>query len=317
MDLLDFQKAYYEGTPLISDAEYDYLVSVNPDNEKQIGPRGDVPHLYQMYSLQKYYPGRGDVLPSNIKDYVETPKLDGNAVELVFFQGELVKATTRGDGTYGTDITEKMDLILGTSCSIVRKDLLQITGEVVATQNVPNARNLAAGALNTKDMGEFYNRMQELGLEFVAYGIKPSLNEFYHQDLVDLHDDGFLVPIEVTVLDLIKNGNIKTDGTVYRLNNNSEFDKQGYTSKFPRGAFAVKVDAEYVLTKLIDVSWETGRSGKVTPTAILEPIKIDGATIQRATLNNVAFIQALDLSIGDTVRVIRSGDIIPTIIGKE
>lgn len=316
MDLSDFQKAYYEGSPVISDIEYDYLVSVNPDAEKHIGPRGDVPHLYQMYSLQKYYPGRGDVLPSNIKDYVETPKLDGNAVELVFFQGELVKATTRGDGAYGTDITEKMKCISSKYLSLT-DNLVQITGEVVATQNVPNARNLAAGALNTKDMTEFNLRVKELGLSFVAYGIKPSLNDFYHQDLIDLHDDGFYVPIEVSILDLIKSGNIKTDGTVYRLNKNSDFESLGYTSKFPRGAFAVKVDAEYVLTKLIDVSWETGRSGKVTPTAILEPVKIDGATIQRATLNNVAFIQALNLSLGDTVRVIRSGDIIPTIVGKE
>lgn len=315
MDLSDFQKAYYEGSPLISDTEYDYLVSVNPDAEKHIGPRGDVPHLYQMYSLQKYYPGRGDVLPSNIKDYVETPKLDGNAVELVFFKGELVKATTRGDGTYGTDITEKMELIVSEYLSLT-DNLVQITGEVVATRDVPNARNLAAGALNTKDMDEFWLRVQELGLVFVAYGIKPSNNDFYHQDLIDLHDE-FLVPNSTKVLELIKEGNIKTDGTVYRLNKNSDFESLGYTSKFPRGAFAVKVDAEYVLTKLIDVSWETGRSGKVTPTAILEPVKIDGATIQRATLNNVAFIQALNLSLGDTVRVIRSGDIIPTIVGKE
>lgn len=315
MDLSDFQKAYYDGSPVISDTEYDYLVSVNPDAEKHIGPRGDVPHLYQMYSLQKYYPGRGDVLPSNIKDYVETPKLDGNAVELVFFQGELVKATTRGDGAYGTDITEKMKCISSKYLSLT-DNLVQITGEVVATQNVPNARNLAAGALNTKDMTEFNLRVKELGLVFVAYGIKPSNNDYYHQDLIDLHNE-FLVPNSTKVLELIKEGNIKTDGTVYHLNKNSDFESLGYTSKFPRGAFAVKVDAEYVLTKLIDVSWETGRSGKVTPTAILEPVKIDGATIQRATLNNVAFIQALNLSLGDTVRVIRSGDIIPTIVGKE
>lgn len=315
MDLSDFQKAYYEGTPLISDAEYDYLVSINPEAESSIGPRGDVPHLYKMYSLQKYYPGRGDTLPNNLKDYVETPKLDGNAVELVYFEGNLVKATTRGDGDYGNDITEKMVLIIGEYFSLT-DNLVQITGEVVATRDVPNARNLAAGALNTKDMDEFWLRVRELGLVFVAYGIKPSNNDYYHQDLIDLHDE-FLVPNSTKVLEFIKEGNIKTDGTVYRLNKNSDFESLGYTSKFPRGAFAVKVDAEYVTTKLLDVSWETGRSGKVTPTAILEPVNIDGATIQRATLNNVAFIEAMDLSIGDTVHVIRSGDIIPQIVGKD
>ena len=315
MDLSDFQKAYYEGTPLISDAEYDYLVSINPEAESSIGPRGDVPHLYKMYSLQKYYPGRGDTLPNNLKDYVETPKLDGNAVELVYFEGNLVKATTRGDGDYGNDITEKMELIVGEYLSLT-DNLVQITGEVVATRDVPNARNLAAGALNTKDMDEFWLRVRELGLVFVAYGIKPSNNDYYHQDLIDLHDE-FLVPNSTKVLEFIKEGNIKTDGTVYRLNNNKDFLSQGYTAKFPRGAFAVKIDAEYVTTKLLDVSWETGRSGKVTPTAILEPVNIDGATIQRATLNNVAFIEAMDLSIGDTVHVIRSGDIIPQIVGKD
>lgn len=315
MDLSDFQKAYYEGTPLISDAEYDYLVSINPEAESSIGPRGDVPHLYKMYSLQKYYPGRGDTLPNNLKDYVETPKLDGNAVELVYFEGNLVKATTRGDGDYGNDITEKMVLIIGEYFSLT-DNLVQITGEVVATRDVPNARNLAAGALNTKDMDEFWLRVRELGLVFVAYGIKPSNNDYYHQDLIDLHDE-FLVPNSTKVLEFIKEGNIKTDGTVYRLNKNSDFESLGYTSKFPRGAFAVKVDAEYVTTKLLDVSWETGRSGKVTPTAILEPVNIDGATIQRATLNNVAFIEAMDLSIGDTVHVIRSGGIIPQIVGKD
>ena len=316
LDLSDFQKAYYEGNPLITDEEYDFLVSVNPDAEKSIGPKGDIPHLYKMYSLQKYYPGRGDILPSNIKDYVETPKLDGNAVELVYFGGELVSATTRGDGEFGSDITEKMRTI-GLQYTSLTDDLIQITGEVVATRIVPNARNLAAGALNTKDMDEYWNRVRELGLLFVAYGLNPSNNDFYHQDLIDLCDSGFYVPNSVKVLQCISKGNIKTDGTVYRINRHSDFKKMGYTSKFPRGAFAVKVDAEYVTTKLIDVSWETGRSGKVTPTAILEPVNIDGANIQRATLNNVNFIKSLDLNIGDIVRVIRSGDIIPTIIGKE
>lgn len=316
MDLSDFQKAYYEGIPLISDAEYDYLVSINPEAESSIGPRGDVPHLYKMYSLQKYYPGRGDVLPNNLKDYVETPKLDGNAVELVYFEGNLVKATTRGDGDYGNDITEKMKLI--TEKFFASSDTLtQITGEVVATKNITNARNLAAGALNTKDLEEFKLRAKELGLVFVAYGMQPSPNTFYHQDLIELYKYNFLVPNCTTILDLVKTGDIKTDGTVYRLNNNKDFLSQGYTAKFPRGAFAVKIDAEYVTTKLLDVSWETGRSGKVTPTAILEPVNIDGATIQRATLNNVAFIEAMDLSIGDIVHVIRSGDIIPQIVGKD
>lgn len=317
MDLVEYQLAYYNGTPLITDAEYDYLVSINPDAEKTIGPKGNVPHLFKMYSLQKYYPCRGDQLPANLSDYIESPKLDGNAVELVYFERKLVKATTRGDGEYGEDITEKMRYILDTEYTNISDQLFQVTGEVISCKDIQNARNLVAGALNTKDNDEFCNRVEELDIKFVAYGAEGLTYNSYSELLCDYLVDEFLTPLSSEVKSKIDLGMIKTDGIVYRLNDQKKFKELGYTAKFPRGAFAVKEDAEYVTTKLIAVSWDTGRSGKVTPTAILEPINIDGATIQRATLNNVNFIKALNLSLGDTVRVIRSGDIIPTIIGKE
>lgn len=317
MDLSDYQKAYYDGNPLITDAEYDYLVSINPSAEKTIGPRGSVKHLFKMYSLQKYYPCRGEELPSNLKDYIETPKLDGNAVELVYFECRLVNATTRGDGEFGEDITEKMKYILGTEYTSVSDKLHQITGEVISCKDIQNSRNLVAGALNTKDFEEFKSRVEELDIKFIAYSAEGIEYTSYLTLLDDLLDYDFLTPISEEVRNKVSLGMIKTDGIVYRLNDQKKFKEMGYTAKFPRGAFAVKEDAEFQVTKLINVIWETGRTGKVTPTAILEPINIDGAEISRATLNNVNFIKSLDLNIGDSVRVIRSGDIIPTIIGKE
>jgi DNA ligase (NAD+) len=119
-----------------------------------------------------------------------------------------------------------------------------------------------------------------------------------------------------TVLDPDIDKIYPTDGLVYRIDDNELFDSKGYTSKHPRGAFALKERQEAVETTLLGVEWNVGKTGKVTPVAVLDPIKIGDATISRATLNNPGFIKALDLRIGDTVAIVRSGEIIPCIVHK-
>ncbi len=106
------------------------------------------------------------------------------------------------------------------------------------------------------------------------------------------------------------------DGIVSRINSNILFDKAGYTNHHPRGAIAIKRRKAGVVTTLLDVVWQVGKTGRVTPVGILEPVMIGDAKISKVTLNNVAFIKALDLHIGDLVEVVRSGDIIPMIVGK-
>ena len=106
------------------------------------------------------------------------------------------------------------------------------------------------------------------------------------------------------------------DGIVFRVEDNAKFIEMGYTAKFPRGAYALKQRKEGVETTLLAVEWNTGRTGRVTPTAILEPVYIGDKLISRATLNNPGFIEMLGLCIGDTVGVQLSGDIIPTITHK-
>jgi DNA ligase (NAD+) len=103
---------------------------------------------------------------------------------------------------------------------------------------------------------------------------------------------------------------------VFRLDDNAEFKKYGQTAKHPRGAYALKVRTEGVPTKLLDVVWQTGKSGKVTPVAILDPIEIDGAKISQATLNNIKYIEDLGLEIGCTVAVERAGGIIPRVLKR-
>jgi DNA ligase (NAD+) len=107
-----------------------------------------------------------------------------------------------------------------------------------------------------------------------------------------------------------------TDGIVFRVNNNEVFEGLGYTAKHPRGAYAKKTRGECVETVLLEVEWQVGKSGKVTPVAILEPVLVGDALVSRATLNNPGFIQALDLQIGDRVAVRRAGMIIPEIVHK-
>jgi DNA ligase (NAD+) len=106
------------------------------------------------------------------------------------------------------------------------------------------------------------------------------------------------------------------DGEVWRVNSNFDFDKLGYTSHHPRGAFALKEKQEGIVTKLLDVKWQVGKSGAVSPVAILEPCIIGEATVSRATLHNMAIIEALDLEIGCMVEVIRAGEIIPQIVAR-
>jgi DNA ligase (NAD+) len=227
---------------------------------------------------------------------------------LLYVGGQLVQALTRGDGVEGQLITDK--LLSSTSLvphTILSKKIVQITGEIVAPNHIPNARNYAAGSLNLKNADEFATR----AISFFAYNVSPNFHDTYDKDMVHLKMLGFNT-VQETDLEKI----YPTDGVVFRLNNNKKFEELGYTSKHPRGAYARKERADHVETKLLDVEWQVGKSGKVTPVAILEPVLIGDAMVSRATLNNPGFIEALGLEIGDTVAVVRSGEIIPCILHK-
>ena len=303
-------KAYYAGSPFISDEQFDRLaesVGYNAVGAKQNDKVEK--HLYQMYSLQKYYEDEGKNQPlEGVRDVVTSIKLDGAAISLLYVDGHLVRALTRGDGVEGQIITDK---ILSNPtlapAEVSRKDVFQVTGEIVAPLNIDNARNYAAGALNLKDTNEFKTR----ALSFFAYNVFPSTNSNYREDMAELKSLGFNTVQENDLEHIYPN-----DGVVFRVNNNKLFEEMGYTSKHPRGAYAKKIRAAHVETKLLDVEWQVGKSGKVTPVAILEPVYIGDALVSRATLNNPGFIEMLDLQIGDTVAIIRAGEIIPCVLHK-
>lgn len=301
--------SYYNGEPVISDEAFDRLAeSVGYSKVGAKQHENVCKHFYPMYSLQKYYEDEGVMPLASYKDKVCTPKLDGAAISLLYIDGMLALALTRGDGTEGTDITDKM-YSRRTLVPLLtpRTDIHQVVGEIVAAKEIFNSRNYAAGALNLKDLAEFNTR----AISFYAYGVYPYANDTFTEDMNELTHYGFQ-----TVFANDLHHIYPYDGLVFRLNSNKEFTTLGFTAKHPKGAYAKKERAGAVETTIISVEWNVGRTGKVTPVAILDPISIGDKRVSRATLNNPAFIEALGICIGDTVGVILGGDIIPCITHK-
>jgi NAD-dependent DNA ligase len=312
--LEECKAAYYDGNPIISDSQYDNLEDICSEDLTVGTNKGRCKHWYRLYSLDKAYIGE-DTPNFNVPaltTFISTPKLDGAAIAVRYVNQYIDSVVTRGNGEYGEDIS---DLIinkgnlskLGIPARIKMNGAVQITGEVVAPKYIENARNYAAGALNLKDSVEFWTKE----IAFFAYGIRPYITEWYQQDMEWLGEAFFF-----TIWKADSVHDYPTDGTVDRIDSNELYEKLGYTNKHPRGAVAWKERSEGIKTVIKDVVWQTGKSGKVTPVAILDPINIDGATVSRATLNNVGFIEALEVQIGDSVMVERAGGIIPRIIKK-
>lgn len=300
---------YYNGKPTMSDEQFDKLAEYAQYDEVGFSSRDNrIPHAFQMYSLQKIFSNEMDKQPfGNYKGAtLVSPKLDGAAVSLLYVEGQLHKALTRGDGKRGLDITDNVKSLVPNSLGEFKGALLQITGEVVAPKTIKNARNYAAGALNLKDTTEFQSR----DLRFIAYGVQESWNECWSRDMEYLLRFGF-----DTVLSNDWTA-YPDDGLVFRIDSYKDFNALGYTSKHPRGAYALKQRNEGVITKLVDVLWNVGKSGVVAPVAVLEPVEIEGATVSRATLHNMRYIDDLNLEIGCLVEVIRSGEIIPRIVSR-
>ena len=299
--------AYYSGSPIMSDEIFDHLVTLA--TEESIGYKSSYErrykHMFPLFSLQKVIDGIDTAPDWGSAATVCTAKLDGAAISLLYGGGELQKALTRGDGIEGLDITT---LVKG---SIVPEKInydgvMQISGEVVAPKDIPNARNYAAGALNLKNRKEFLER----DLYFVAHGVQPYLTENFADDMKIISELGIDTCIDSDY------SVFPHDGSVFRIADNKTFDKQGYTSHHPRGAFALKFQEKGVVSTLLDVIWQVGKSGAVSPVAILEPVDIEGATVSRATLHNKSIIEALNLEIGCKVEVIRAGKIIPQVLRK-
>jgi DNA ligase (NAD+) len=363
---------YEEAAPVISDREYDRLYKELVDLEMQFpdlvtpgsptqGVGGkplkafeQVPHLVPMLSLdntyseeevKNFYARIQRLLPNEKIPVVIEPKVDGVAVSLIYENGRLRQAATRGDGTVGDDITQNIRTIRSVPERLrgATPKLLEVRGEVYMDKHgfeklnderrkaglplFANPRNAAAGSLKQLDPAIVAKR--PLGVVLYGTGATEGVDVDVHSEIFPLLKKLGLPATErwwvaksvEEILDAIHdldgirhNFAYQTDGAVVKVNSFAQRERLGFTAKSPRWAIAYKYEAERVETRLNDIVIQVGRTGILTPVAMLEPVLVSGSTVGRATLHNEDEIKRKDIRIGDTVVIEKAGEVIPAVV---
>jgi DNA ligase (NAD+) len=363
---------YEEAAPVISDREYDRLYKelvdletqfpdlVTPDSPTQrVGGKPlkafeQVPHLVPMLSLdntyseeevKNFYARIQRLLPNEKIPVVIEPKVDGVAVSLIYENGRLRQAATRGDGTVGDDITQNIRTIRSVPERLrgATPKLLEVRGEVYMDKHgfeklnderrkaglplFANPRNAAAGSLKQLDPAIVAKR--PLGVVLYGTGATEGVDVDVHSEIFPLLKKLGLPATErwwvaksvEEILDAIHdldgirhNFAYQTDGAVVKVNSFAQRERLGFTAKSPRWAIAYKYEAERVETRLNDIVIQVGRTGILTPVAMLEPVLVSGSTVGRATLHNEDEIKRKDIRIGDTVVIEKAGEVIPAVV---
>ena len=296
-------------------------------------------HNRNVKFLEEYNRTSDEELPP--LKYILTKKFDGLTINLSYDEnGVLVTGATRGTGAIGEDVTAQVKTIKSIPLKIDCHDFLEIHGEAIMTTEafekynseaetpLKNLRNGAAGALRNLNVAETAKR--NLSAFFYDVGYKEGAPfKTYMEMLNFIKTKGFPMDDyirECTTLDEIQKEidyirdirfdlNYDIDGLVIAIDDIRTRELLGYTVKFPKWAIAYKFEAQEATTKLLDVEWNVGRSGRVSPTAILDPVELAGVTVKRATLNNMDDIARKGVRLGAEVFVRRSNDVIPEIMG--
>ena len=353
--IVEANKAYRSGNPIMSDQEYDDLLDSLRDNmtaqayeefiatlneggiEKNAD--GKVKHPFIMGSLEKLKAEEPEVVKKWIKENIKvdmsvSAKVDGISSRAFYRNGKLISLTTRGDGYYGMDITSKAKYIKGLPQVLPRfyDDFTgSIRGELVIMREdfedikdkYANPRNACAGIMNRKDGDKKFNPDELRRVSFVPYSILG--NQYAKEEQFGfLEDVGFefawnvLIPkkdIGDDIVDwLFKTAQqelpYETDGLVICDSEWRNEDKYR-----PDGCKAFKINQSAGVTKIIGFDWGTpSANGKFTPVALLEPIQLAGTTVKRVTCNNITWMEKMGVEIGKTVKVLKSGEIIPKMI---
>lgn len=354
---------YVLDNPSVSDSEYDRLYDELKSLEQQTGVvEPDSPtrrvggepikgferhkHISRLYSLDKCVTyDELDAFFTRIKKVVQNPeytveyKFDGLTVCLTYDGGKFVRATTRGNGVEGEDVTAQCLTIKSFPLTIDYEGLVEVQGEAVmrlsvleeynktAKEQLKNARNAVAGAIRNLDPKITAERKPEIlfyNINYMSEGQLSSQVQYFDF----LKKQGFKVypflrvcksedDVKAAIEEIQaerKNIDVLTDGAVIKLNATFPREGIGYTDKFPRWAMAYKFEAEESLTVVKEVKWQVGRTGKLTPLAIVEPVELGGATVRRATLNNFGDLKRKDVKIGSRVLIRRSNEVIPEIL---
>ena len=275
--------------------------------------------------------------------YVCELKIDGLSVSLRYEKGLLISAATRGDGTVGENITNNVKTIKTVPLKLNREIDIEVRGEIYISKKqfekinmerkknnldtFQNCRNLAAGSIRQLDSKVASSRHLDTWIYHLPnpgdYGIKTHFEalEFMKELGFKVNPNNRLVDGIDGILDFIDEYGKKRrdlpydiDGVVIKLNDLNEQRTMGFTAKYPRWATAYKFPAEEVLTKLVDIIFTVGRTGQITPNAVLNPVLVQGSTIRRATLHNEDYVLLKDLRIGDVVSIRKAGDVIPEVV---
>lgn len=357
---------YRDACPEISDFEYDclkndlrHLESLLPDiiSSELVGNDHidglmtfkhytrmlSLDNTYNLFEVEQFCNKIHDQIGS--VEYVVEPKIDGVAVNLIYQNGKLIRALTRGDGTYGDDITdnvktiETLPLVINTN-----QEILEVRGEIYISkkdfeiinrqqqlngdESFANARNLVAGTVKLMDINEVKNRVMRIFLYDIGDGCEcetqAEIYQFLKKNKFQIQENFFVVnSIEeckhaIEKIDLWRSfAEYMTDGAVIKVNNVRLQHKIGSTSRAPRWAFAYKFSPERVSTKLKSITVQVGRTGVITPVAELESVQLSGSTVSRATLHNFDEIETKDIREGDFVFIEKAGEIIPAVIGVD
>ena len=296
-------------------------------------------HNRNLRLINDYNNNHQDKLPK--PRYIVTKKFDGLTLNCTYdTNGILVKAATRGTGEIGEDITAQAKTIKSLPLKIQYNNVIEIHGEAIMTKEafedynkkaeVPlkNMRNGAAGALRNLNVKEtarrnlsafFYDIGYNEGEPFKTYMEMLEFIKakgFYMDDYIRVCESVEEIEKEISYIDSIRGSlNYDIDGIVIAVDDMRTREVLDYTIKFPRWAIAYKFEALEATTELLEVEWNVGRSGRVSPTALLNPVELGGVTVKRATLNNMDDINRKGVRIGARVFVRRSNDVIPEIMG--
>lgn len=343
----EYDKLYYT----LVDLENSSGIVLEGSPTQQVGDtilKGFKKHIHEkkLYSLDKR--NKYEELEEWISDinnkfgqqeFTVEYKYDGLRITITYDDGVLVNASTRGNGEIGEDVTEQVRTIKSLPKIIPYKNRVIFMGEAMmrnsvfkrynetASEPLKNPRNGVAGAIRTLDLSQTKARNVDiffydlLLIEGKTISSQSELHEFLKENglLVDyfyVTNSAGNVVKKVKEIDEIKEKlDVQIDGAVVKLNNFKLRDEIGFTNKFPKWAIAYKYEAMEVTTKLIDVLWQVGRTGKLTPVAVLDPVELAGATVKRATLNNFGDIVRKKLKLNSSVFVRRSNEVIPEVLG--
>lgn len=342
---------YNSGNPIMTDEQFDARLADLKQLEEETGfvfansptqnvgykvltELNEVTHNHPMLSLEKCHTADELVKFANDKELVASIKLDGLTVSLAYEDGILVSAETRGNGHVGSDITEHVKQFKNVPLKINKTGTYIIDGEAIITDEdfaevnkngeYKNSRNLAAGTLAVLDTSLVAKRNLKFFAWDVIVGGGDKLNDNLNEarelcfDVVPYWSVASLNPNKINgtldyIFDFAKEEGLPCDGIVFKFNDIEYGKSLGATSHHFRNGIAYKAKDEVYETKLVDIEWTMGKTGVLTPTAVFEPVEIDGTTVERASVHNVSILSKLDLRIGDTIEVYKANMIIPQV----